>query len=506
MAGRTRAARRPAPLIPTSSMVASAVRLKTEVGRAKDVYRAPKAWQREAWRFYDITPEMRFAAGWIANAMSRCLLDPGQLDEDGNKIAATDKRVRLALNSLFGSADGQAEMLRMIGIHLTIVGESYLVGRWDKGTAGPEDSQIWEVVSGTELKQTLGKWVIDYGTGYEPIELADHDTVIRIWQPDPKRRVDATSHIRALLPTLTEIEYLTRHIFKQATSRVAGAGVWLLPAELEFPGSDAPGANKAEGFMKMVGQAMSVSLTNPEDPSSMVPVMATVPGKVIDQVKPPIQFWSEFDAKAVDSRKAAIVRFCIGMDLPPEIIMGMSHNAGNSGGRGTGVSHWGQWQIEEAAIKIHIEPMLEVIGSAIVMQYLRPVSGVPTAALIPNTAALRLQPDRSKEAVELSDRGLLSDEALRRENGFNESDAPDPEQVKMWLLRKIATAAASPEQVGYAARIIAALPEFPMPAGGSAGPQARENTPSTDGHPTRTIPDPAESEAARLLRSAFPGR
>ncbi|WP_433355784.1 hypothetical protein ACQP25_17795 [Microtetraspora malaysiensis] len=29
-----------------------------------------QAWQRQAWAYYDSTPEMRYAATWIGNAMS----------------------------------------------------------------------------------------------------------------------------------------------------------------------------------------------------------------------------------------------------------------------------------------------------------------------------------------------------------------------------------------------------------------------------------------------------
>ena len=108
----------------------------------------------------------------------------------------------------------------------------------------------------------------------------------------------------------------------------------------------------------------------------------------------------------------------------------MSSNSGTGGGRSTGVSHWGAWQIEEATIKMHVEPMLDVIVNALTIGYLqvRPRRRV-LASIVYDTSALRLRPDRSKEAFELYDRGLISGEALLRENGFADDDAAHPGRV-----------------------------------------------------------------------------
>jgi hypothetical protein len=78
----------------------------------------------------------------------------------------------------------------------------------------------------------------------------------------------------------------------------------------------------------------------------------------------------------------------------------MSSNGGTGGGTSNGVSHWGAWQIEESTIKPHVEPMLDTVVNALTAGYLRPTTDDLTAYVVYSTAALRLRPDRSKEAFE----------------------------------------------------------------------------------------------------------
>jgi hypothetical protein len=42
-----------------------------------------QSWQHRAWAYYDSTPEVRFAAAWIGNAMGRGWLFAGTRDKDG---------------------------------------------------------------------------------------------------------------------------------------------------------------------------------------------------------------------------------------------------------------------------------------------------------------------------------------------------------------------------------------------------------------------------------------
>jgi hypothetical protein len=466
-------------VIPTSSMVASATRYQ---GKAARIYQPRKDWQSECYRHYSICGEARFAAKFFGHSVSRAVLHISDTT-DGEHAPVTTGSAADLLGALFNGPDGQREMLDALGTHLTIAGEAYLVGRSVDG------DDTWEVVSVLEMEVSGDSWQINYGAGLESVKLTDDDVVIRIWLPSPARRIEADSPFRALLPILSEIEWMTRHVFSQITSRLAGSGILMMPQGMSFPpppeqhnddGTTTPAAptNDADAFMLTLADAMMAPIDDPSSPSAVIPIVVTAPDDAIDKARL-LTFWTELDGQSMALRNEAIRRFALGMDLPPEQVLGMSGTS--SGGSGS-VSHWGAWQVEESTIKLHIEPMLDVIVNALTVGYLRPqMDETSTLVISYNSSALRLRPDRSKEAFELYDRGLISATALRRENGFGEEDAPDPEQFKLWLTIKVASGSATPEQVQ------AALSALGVDLGPISGAVPRESRPdpSLEDHPGR---------------------
>lgn len=481
-------------VIPTTSLVASAVRYD---GKSARIYQPNQNWQAECYRHFAICGEARFASKFVGHALSRATLGIATPSKDGPVPVENGPAVD-ALDALFNGKDGQAQMLDALGTHLTIAGECYLVGRAVDG----ED--VWEIVSILEMRVQGSRWAIHYGEGVPDVPLTDSDVVIRIWLPNPARRIEADSPFRSLLPILTEIEWLTRHIFAQTSSRLAGAGLLMLPQGMSFPpppsvdGQPQQTANEADAFMLTLADAMLQPISDPSSPSAMVPIVVTAPDDSIDKAKL-MHFWSELDSNALAMRSEAIRRFALGMDMPPEQVLGMhSSGGGTGGGRSTGVSHWGAWQIEEATIKMHIEPMLELVANSLTIGYLRPLLGdsVGDQAVVYDSSTLRLRPDRSKEAMELYDRGLLSGSVLLRENGFAPEDLPSDDEFKTWLLRKVASGSATPEQVAAACKALGVDL-------GPVGPPAETNqtppAPTIKDHPVRDIPSAAVLHSCEAL-------
>ena len=466
-------------VIPTSSMVASATRYP---GKAARIYQPRQDWQAECYRHYGICGEARFAAKFFGHSVSRATLFAAQIVA-GTTVATPAGPGADALEALFNGKDGQTQMLDSIGTHLTIAGECYLVGRQ------VEDVDTWEIVSCLEMVVSGNNWQINYGNGLPAVQLTEEDVVIRIWLPSPAHRIEADSPFKALLPILSEIEWLTRHVFAQITSRLAGSGILIMPQGMTFPPppeqQNADGTtsaprpvNDADSFMATLADAMMSPIEDPSSPSAIVPIVVTAPDDTIDKPRL-LTFWSELDAASMGLRNEAIRRFALGMDLPPEQVLGMS---GTSSGSTGSVSHWGAWQVEESTIKLHIEPMLDVIVNALTVGYLRPLTD-DMAVTAYDSSALRLRPDRSKEAFELYDRGLISATALLRENGFDADDVPAAEEFTRWLTIKVASGSATPEQVQAALLALGvdlgpiALPE--------AVPRETRPDPSIAEHPTR---------------------
>lgn len=461
MAGRTRTAPEITPVIPSNSLVASAVRYPGSVPRIHN--HLNQSWQKECYRHYAICGEARAAARFFGRALSRCILRVAREGQDGVREVVTDGKTHELLTDLFNGKDGQAQMLESIGIHLTIAGECYLIGRTvtaDDGDGGTyEQGEVWEVVSVLEVKVNGSQWAISYGDGYADIPLKDDDVVIRIWQPNPAKRIEADSPFRSLLPILSEIEWLTRHVFAQLSSRLAGAGILFLPQGMTFPappevnGQTPEFASEADAFMRVLGDAMMTPLEDPSSPSSLIPIIVTAPADAIDKAQL-MTFWTELDAQSKDMRSEAIHRFAVGMDLPAEQIEGMSSNSGSGGGTSNGVSHWGAWQIEESTIKMFVEPMAELVVNALIVSYVRTIAPNETDEVFADTSLLRLRPDRSKEAIELWQAGAISTARMLQENGFEAADMPSEDEIRIHFLRKIASGSATPEQVEAALEAI----------------------------------------------------
>jgi hypothetical protein len=286
---------------------------------------------------------------------------------------------------------------------------------------------------------------------------------------------------------LQELEFLSRHVMAQITSRLAGGGLLFLSQDMDFPEPPAsanlpPDANKATQFMAVLGENMIAPVLDPGHPSSLVPIVAFVPGDQVDKANH-MQFWSDLDQHAIELRSEAIRRFATGLDLPVEVLLGTS-----------GMNHWGAWQMEESSIKAHIEPLLELITNALSVGYLQPITEDPLDLIAYDTTALRLRPNRSKEALELYDRGELNGETLRRETGFTPEEAPKPEEFKTWMLRKVASGSPMPEQVAQALELLGIMPNEHITDGSS--PTKTREDPSLLEHP-QTGP-PEQDQAASL--------
>jgi hypothetical protein len=478
-----------APVVPTTALVASAHRY---VGKVPRIYSPSKEWQKRCYHHYRFCGEAQFAARYFGHAMGRAVLyatdQKGQRLESGPAVDHLD--------ALFAGADGQAGMLETVGVHLVVAGECYLVGREIDG----ED--VWEVVSSMEIMDGPSGWQILTEEEGAWTKLEDKDIIIRVWKPAPERRWEADSPFRSMLPILDEVEWISRYIHSQTTSRLTGAGLLILPEEMTFPppppkdGKEQEYANEAEGFTLSLGSNMMAPIGNPDHPAAQVPLVITAPGEYIEHIKH-LTFWTPLDENAMLIRDSALHRFAKGMDLPNEMIEGMSSNEGTGGGSSNGVSHWGAWMIEEQAIKMHIEPMLDVLVSALVVYYLRPLMPGSTDRIKADTTTLRLRPDRSEQAIELADRGWLKPSVAVIENNFDVSDMPDDEDLKKWLLMKWVVGSATPEMVLAAAEMLGiAMPDLAVPEVAPA-PEMPElpPPPSLDDHPSRPR-DPSESDYA----------
>lgn len=478
-----------------TGFVASATNLTgapSKAKRAKPLRR--EGWQAVAWDWFDSIGEYRYSVNWVGNILSKATLTVLENGEPTQNQHALD-----ALASLFGGKDGQSEMLRLLGIQFTVAGEAYIVG--ESGGLGEDDE--WFVVAATELTRTGGNnWRMEGKEFNEPL-------VMRLWRPHPRKWAESDAPSRAVLNILAEIDGLTKHVAAQIDSRLAGAGLLLLPSEITFS-TGAPAvegqeaavtAPNADTFMAALMETMSTAIANREDASALVPIIVQAAGEHLEKIRH-VTFSTPLDEKSIELRAEAIRRLALGMDMPPEVLTGTAD-----------LNHWGSWQVEEAGIKAHTEPLLAVITNALSIGFLRPyleVEGVEDPKAFSfgvDTSKMRLRPNRSKEALELYEHGELSGETLRRENGFEPDDKMTDDELANWFMRKVASGSTTPELVEAALRALKVplgnvLYELNEKVAAETEVQEARPTPSLEEHPVREPPadlDDAATAAAEVM-------
>ena len=447
-------------------------------------------WQEEAWFWYDTIEVFHYGVQWVGNNLSRAKLIvkyKGEMQTTGDAVEV--------LNKFYGGPDQHGEFLRQGGIHMTVAGEGYIFAQ------GEEEDREWSTLAATEVK-----WEDDetYSISKEKISIDDM-LLIRFWRPHPRKRWLSDCPTRPLLPILSQIQELTQYVSAQLDSRLSGAGFLKIPTEVVFPTqtTNVDGTTVAQqgvnGFIAELAATMAAAKQDRTSASSRVPTILQAPGEFLDKIDH-LTLWSELDENAAKLRDEAIRRLALGMDMPPEALLGTAD-----------VNHWGAWQIEDSLIKSFSEPLLALLTQALTTDYLRVVledeygmdpEESKLYEIEADSTEMRLRPNRSKEAMELHERGEISGATLRRENGFEETDVMDEDERKTWLLMKLAQGSPSPELVAEAARQLGV--DITIPTGPDADKERglRPLPRSLEEHPTQDIPDTQEdADSASLLAS-----
>ena len=162
-----------------------------------------------------------------------------------------------------------------------------------------------------------------------------------------------------------------------------------MSTEVQFPvpaGMD-PDASQAQIFMALLGESMMTPIANPADPSALVPIVAMVPTDALGKNEH-IKFWTDLDKAVIEMRDAAIKRLALGLDIPPEVLLGIAD-----------ANHWNAWLSEESAVKAHLEPRLAVVAYALTDDLPAPGdrrTRCPTRTnyfVLADTSSIRLRPE-----------------------------------------------------------------------------------------------------------------
>ncbi len=433
------------------SLTAAAVRVnvhdKSQLAQIKQ-RRAMASWQSDAWDYYDMIGEVKYAFRLFANVLSRIRLYPAYVtDADSTPDPLRDadlpdhvkQAATKAMRRPFGP-NSQSELLRKAAINLLVAGECWLVRLPPK--YGKREVEQWKILSIDEL--VLVQEVYHYKTesNQRPADMEPlNDTFIgRIWHEHPRYTDEADSSMKALVDTCDDLFLYNRAARASARSRL-NAGVFFVPDSMsvssdvvtDFP-EDVPldpemaavaSAPEEDQFEEEMLDAFSAPITDESSASAVVPLIIRGPAEEGDKLRL-IKFERPFDPQLAQRAERALERILQGIDLPKDIVTGLAN-----------VKYSNAVQVEESMYKSHVEPLVLMLCDAFRTVYLVPAlrkAGVDEETIDDiviwyDPSAIMTAPDKSNAANTGYDKMILSDEAWRRSNGFADTDAPSTDEV-----------------------------------------------------------------------------
>ncbi|CAA0134569.1 Uncharacterised protein [Mycolicibacterium vanbaalenii] len=512
----------PPPLVAASAPVTDTAKIFRNSGFGS----RSASWQNELWELYDEVGEFAYYVDWLASSCSRVQWIASEIGEDGRPTGgiADDnpegQKVAEIVRDLAGGTLGQAELTERSIRILAIPGEHWIailqrpVSPVSPGSQ--ETEERWFAVTLEEIEQGTRadtvNIVLPDGRKHEYNK--DRDAVIRVWNPHPRKAMEATSPARSCLPALREIARTTAKIENIDYSRLLSAGVFLISSEANVPSAAAPTSAGKPGdpppappapqsvASSVQRQFVQIAQTAHKDPKNMagvVPITISVPD--VKNAAEHIDFGKEFSKAELEKRDNAIDRFGMGVNMSPERLRGMS--TGN---------HWSSFVIGDSDVQLHIAPAMETLLGAVDQNVLRDTlraEGIDPDKYVLwyDASQLTVDPDKSDEAKDAFAGNAITSDALVKASGLPADsvyDLDSPEGVKVFARDAVTK---NPALLPMYAHLFSGTQglEFPNAAQLPAGDSGRR-VPSRDvsGSERGEEPDTEGGEPRAIAASAGP--
>lgn len=411
--------------------------------------RAADSWQTDAWAYFDSIGEVKYSANLIGSILSRVRLYAAVVENpDEPPVPVKDASTRpenpvdglfaahaqRALARLDSANGGLSGLVQRAGVNIWVAGECNLVQVPEKiGHGIPEK---WDIKSISELVlPTGGKGgakIRDSRNG--PTEdLPEHAFIGRIWRSHPEYSGEADSSLKAVRDPCDELLLYGRMARVIGRSRM-NAGALLLPDGMSIseknddivdPDADGDSVittdteDDTAEFEQELLATISTPVQDEDSAASITPLIMRGPAELLKEVRT-ITFERTLDPELLARGDRALERVLQGLDIPKDVITGLAN-----------VKYSNAVQIDESMYKAHIEPLILLICDALTAVYFRPsliASGhtelAKHAVIWFDPTEILTRPDRHQTANDGHDRMVISDDAWRRMNGFNEADAP----------------------------------------------------------------------------------
>lgn len=441
--------------------------------------RQAQPWQSRALDYYESLGELRYASQFYARMLARIHIYPARLDDQGELQQITTGLPVELLDRLQDPGGGRSQIQSAYGRLMFVTGEGVLFG-----SRLETEEERWRFLWLDEVKEEKGvtyrldrdKRPVEEGVGY------------RMWRPSPRNSDVADAPLRSVQEICEELILLTKAVQATALTRLTN-GLLLLPQEIS-PGSSEPvGDEDPENnpFMEDLIQHFTGQIENPGGAEARVPPIVEGSYEYLDRIR-----WMQLHDPATDYlerdlRKEAINRLALGLDFPPEVLLGM-----------TDANHWTAKQVVHDMWRSHGAPIAEQFCDDLAEAYLRPALKESkyeewTQIVIAfDDADVVVAPDRSEDADRAFDRGAINYEGYRKLKGIPETMAQTDDEHSEWLAWKMRDVTLLP-----------GAPQVTPERGPQPGPT--DETPAEEGPPSPGQRDGSRPEgrnSARILGAA----
>jgi hypothetical protein len=212
---------------------------------------------------------------------------------------------------------------------------------------------------------------------------------------------------------------------------VASGGDANYPFDDDTEGSTEISAEEAQDeFEDQLIDAMTTPIRDEDSASAVVPLIIRGPAELGDKIKQ-FKFERSFDPALAQRADRVLERILQGLDVPKDIVTGLAN-----------VKYSNALQIDESLYKAHIEPLMLLIADALTVVYLRPYliangfsqADVERLVIWYDPSMVATRNDRAADADSGFDRMAVSFDTWRRAHGFNEHDAPTPNEIALRLM------------------------------------------------------------------------
>lgn len=375
--------------------------------------------QLQALAYYDMLGEVHFSATFYAKLLSRVRFYPARLNEDGTSDPITSGAPVEILDQIQDPGGGRSRIQYDYGRLMFVTGEGYLFGSGNRWRFLWKD-EIRKSESGTEWERVRFD-----KSPYNPPQIGQ---AYRMWTPHPRQSDLPDAPMFGVTKICEELLILTAAVQATAVSRITN-GVMKIPQEMDFNSVNVGLDEDPEAgspFLQDYVEHTEAQIENPGSAAARVPFGVVGPAEYLAMFE-----WMKTHDPATDYmekelRKEAIERLAIGLDFPPEFLLGM-----------TDANHWTAKQVVHDMWRSHGAPMAEQFGDDLAEAYLRPALEAEGFAdwerVVVNydDSQVVISPDRSADADTAMDRMAISFKGYRELKGIPESMAPSDDEVEL---------------------------------------------------------------------------